>query len=64
MLGYGDPEPWDGMSSEPGLLPAVYVGTSFRIRSFGNAPPSFVVRVAGEALRLISERFERVEDDR
>lgn len=55
MLGYGDPEPWDGISSEPGLLPAVYVGTSFRIRSFGNAPPSFVVRVAGEALRLISE---------
>lgn len=39
------------------------VGTLFRIRSSGNAPPEFVERL-GDVLLLISDVFERVEDDR
>lgn len=64
MVGYGDPVPYDGMSNELDRFATAYVGTSLRIRSSGTVVPALVGRPPGDELRLISEVFERAEEDR
>jgi hypothetical protein len=62
MVGYGDPVPYDGMSNELDRFATAYVGTSLRIRSSGTVVPALAER-PGDELRLISEVFERAEED-
>lgn len=63
MVGYGDPVPYEGISNEDEELLLLYVGTSFSMRSSGTVGPAGERRAPGDAPRLMSELFDRAEDD-